>query len=88
MEKYQELIGNDHHKEKDRHFTIKQHFTAGEGWEWVVVHRGYLHDWEIKAANYDRACFLLKKKLQDMIHDVKKWQANDNGLGGGTDLES
>jgi hypothetical protein len=42
LELWYELIGGDHHKDRDCHFYIKKNFSTYKNSEWQLYHYGYL----------------------------------------------
>ena len=69
LELWYELIGGDHHKDRDCHFYIERNFSTYQKSEWRLHHRGYLiGDYEKTFPTYKEAekglqVFLMKKML-------------------------
>lgn len=67
LELWYELIGGDHHKDRDCHFYIERIFSTYRKSEWRLHHRGYLiSDYEETFPTYKEA----EKGLQDLL--IKK----------------
>lgn len=67
-EEWYQLIGKDHHKDRDCHFYINTVWSYGQNPIYRVEHYGYLVD-EIEQEfhSYDEAINYLEKKLQQII---------------------
>lgn len=64
LELWYELIGGDHHKDRDCHFYIERNFSTYKKSEWRLHHRGYLiGDYEKIFPTYKEA----EKGLQDLL---------------------
>jgi len=64
LELWYELIGGDHHKDRDCHFYIERNFSTYRKSEWRLHHRGYLiGDYEETFSTYKEA----EKGLQDLL---------------------
>lgn len=64
LELWYELIGGDHHKDRDCHFYIERNFSTYRKSEWRLHHRGYLiGDYEKTFPTYKEA----EKGLQDLL---------------------
>lgn len=64
LELWYELIGGDHHKDRDCHFYIEKNFSTYKKSEWRLHHPGYLiDDYEEMFDSYEQA----EKGLQDLL---------------------
>ena len=64
LELWYELIGSDHHKDRDCHFYIERNFSTYKKSEWRLYHYGYLiGDYEEIFDTYKEA----EKGLQDLL---------------------
>jgi hypothetical protein len=64
-DKLYELIGRDHHKDRDCHYFIETKWSYGRPPVYVIVHNGYIFD-DISEewASYELACIRLKELLE------------------------
>jgi hypothetical protein len=69
------LIGGNHHKDRDCHFYIKTKWSYGKPPVYFVEHFGYIvHDYiEIEYKTYDEALVGLRDKLKEIIEEQRKW---------------
>lgn len=78
LELWYELIGGDHHKDRDCHFYIEKNFSTYKKSEWRLYHRGYLiDDYEKMLDSYEQA----EKGLQDlliekMLYFTEYWESD------------
>lgn len=78
LELWYELIGGDHHKDRDCHFYIERNFSTYKKSEWLLYHRGYLiGDYEKIFPTYKET----KKGLQDllieqMLYFTENWESD------------
>lgn len=64
LETWYELIGGDHHKDRDCHFYIERNFSTYKKSEWRLYHHGYwIDDYEETFPTYKEA----EKGLQDLL---------------------
>lgn len=64
LELWYELIGGDHHKDRDCHFYIEKNFSTYKKSEWRLLHYGYiLGDVEECFNTYEEA----EKELQNLL---------------------
>ena len=65
-----QLIGKDHHKDRDCHFYINTVWSYGQDQKYRVEHYGYVSD-EIEEEfdTYGEAIDFLEKKLRNMIKE-------------------
>jgi len=62
----------DHHKDKDCHFYIEQHWCCYKKMEWRVQHYGYVSAWDndsFIAPSYEVAVQKLNNALVEMIQE-------------------
>jgi exonuclease III len=79
--KYYELIGADHHKDRDCHWTIETKWSYGQPPVYIVEHHGYLHNTErAKFETYAGALAYLKSELKDAIEIEEFHKANLDGI--------
>ena len=73
-----ELIGNQHHKDRDCHWYIETKWSYGNLPTYIVWHHGYILD-EIEEnwSTYDLALKRLKEILEEKIKEEREWQKND-----------
>ena len=65
-----QLIGRDHHKDRDCHFYINTVWSYGQDQKYRVEHYGYVADEIDEDFNtYDQAADFLIKKLQQIIKE-------------------
>jgi len=70
-----ELIGHDHHKDKDCHFYISTKFSYGQKPKYLVEHYGYiLEDISKEFGSYTECLIALKAILEKAIKDEKQYQ--------------
>ena len=69
-----ELIGKDHHKDRDCHWYIETKWSYGLAPVYTVQHHGYiLHDFEvIECSSYEEALNKLKDILIEKIEEEKE----------------
>ena len=78
LELWQELIGGNHHKDRDCHFYIERNFSTYKKSEWRLYHRGYLiGDYEKIFPTYKET----EKGLQDllieqMLYFTEYWESD------------
>lgn len=78
LELWYELIGGDHHKDRDCHFYIEKNFSTYRKSKWRLHHRGYLiDDYEKMFDSYEQA----EKGLQDlliekMLYFTEYWESD------------
>lgn len=46
IKKYYELVGRDHHKDRDVHFYILKDWSYGDAPVYKVEHMGYINEWD------------------------------------------
>jgi ubiquinone/menaquinone biosynthesis C-methylase UbiE len=64
LELWYELIGGDHHKDRDCHFYIEKNFSTYKKSEWRLSHHGYLLGEIAQCFNtYQEA----EKRLQNLL---------------------
>lgn len=75
LELWYELIGGDHHKDRDCHFYIERNFSTYKKSEWRLYHDGYLiGDHEETFDTYKEA----EKGLQDLLAEkILQWVLTD-----------
>lgn len=67
-DEWYQLIGKDHHKDRDCHFYINTVWSYGQDPVYRVEHYGYLVDEiEQQFSSYDEAVNYLEKKLKEII---------------------
>ena len=55
-ERWYKYVNQDHHKDRDCHFTIREHYSYGEPPKFHVEHFGYiLHNLEVNSDDFDTA---------------------------------
>lgn len=70
LELWYELIGGDHHKDRDCHFYIERNFSTYKKSEWQLRHYGYLiGDYEETFDTYKQAEKGLQDLLTEKIHE-------------------
>lgn len=78
LELWYELIGGDHHKDRDCHFYIERNFSTYKKSEWRLHHQGYWIDYyEETFDTYEEA----EKGLQDlliekMLYFTEDWETD------------
>ncbi len=78
LELWYELIGGDHHKDRDCHFYIERNFSTYKKSEWRLYHQGYwIDDYEEIFDTYKEA----EKGLQDfliekMLYFTEDWETD------------
>lgn len=78
LELWYELIGGDHHKDRDCHFYIEKNFSTYKKSEWRLYHKGYwIDDYEETFSTYKEA----EKGLQDlliekMLYFTEYWESD------------
>lgn len=75
LELWYELIGGDHHKDRDCHFYIERNFSTYKKSEWRLYHQGYwIDDYEETFNTYKEA----EKGLQDLLAEkILQWVLTD-----------
>lgn len=74
-EEWYDLIGPEHHKDRDCHWKIVTQWSYGQPPLYRVEHHGYLLDHiEIECPSYPEALETLKKTLQKSISDEREFQ--------------
>jgi len=70
-----ELVGRDHHKDRDCHFYVEKRWSYGEPPVYVVQHQGYVWDEPIDETfpTYTAAARLLVEKLREMVAAEREW---------------
>lgn len=78
---YYELIGGEHHKDRDCHWNIETLWSYGKPPVYIVEHKGYLHETE-KATfdSYETAMAFLRDELIEAIEIEKFNQAQIDGI--------
>lgn len=72
-EEWHELIGIDHHKDRDCHWYIESRWSYGEQPEFRVLHYGYVtDDIEIACDSYETALAELRTILKRAIERQKE----------------
>ena len=73
-----QLIGKDHHKDRDCHFYINTVWSYGQDQKYRVEHYGYVSD-EIEEEfdTYGEAIDFLEKKLRNMIKEENLHQEHE-----------
>jgi hypothetical protein len=67
------LIGGEHHKDRDCHWYINTKWSYGQHPVYVLEHYGYVYDEIItEFKSYDEALLALKEELQYAIDQYKK----------------
>jgi hypothetical protein len=76
-----DLIGPDHHKDRDCHWYIETKWSYGNTPTYIIQHYGYiLNDIEENWSSYELAMQRLKELLTTKITEYKKHIGdNDNG---------
>lgn len=78
LELWYELIGGDHHKDRDCHFYIERNFSTYKKSEWRLHHQGYwIDNYEETFDTYKEA----EKGLQDlliekMLYFTEDWESD------------
>ena len=78
LELWYELIGGDHHKDRDCHFYIERNFSTYKKSEWRLYHQGYwIDNYEETFDTYKEA----EKGLQDllikkMLYFTEDWESD------------
>lgn len=73
-----DLIGGDHHKDRDCHFRICTHYMYGDKFEYEVEHHGYILDRieeDFKTLE-EAENFLIRKVLKKGIMSEINWFLN------------
>lgn len=71
--KWYELVGSDHHKDRDCHWYITGKWSYGSPVKYAVEHHGYVWDDVYSEFNtYSEACVFLIRLLNDAIFKTKK----------------
>ena len=78
---YYDLIGGEHHKDRDCHWSIETLWSYGQAPVYIVEHKGYLHETE-KATfdSYETAMAFLRDELMEAIEIEKFNQAQIDGI--------
>lgn len=78
---YYELIGGEHHKDRDCHWSIETLWSYGQPPVYIVEHKGYLHETE-KATfdSYETAMAFLRDELIEAIEIEKFNQSQIDGI--------
>ena len=73
--KWYVYVSSDHHKDRDCHWTIQQHFSYGDEPYFQAEHWGYIGgDFTgTKCKTLEEAQEELRDKLLFSIHDAKEW---------------
>lgn len=72
------LIGKDHHKDRDCHWSITTKWSYGEDPEFTVEHYGYILDHiEQSYPSYRAACYGLISMLERFVKEEKEKQEHD-----------
>lgn len=76
-----ELIGSDHHKDRDCHWYIETKWSYGNKAEYIIRHYGYILDEIDERWNtYDLALNRLKEILKEKIKEEKELQENNENI--------
>ena len=79
--KYYNLIGPEHHKDRDCHWTIETRWSYGQPPVYIVEHRGYLHETERATFDsYETALAFLRDELKDAIEIEESTQQMNDGI--------
>jgi len=74
-EEWYDLIGGDHHKDRDCHWYIETKWSYRYPPTYTVQHWGYIIDYiEEKCDSYDDALIKLKEILKREIYEYKSYQ--------------
>jgi hypothetical protein len=71
----------DHHKDKDCHFYIQQHYESYGivKVKYRVEHWGYLHDWDYVVSNLPEAeCLLIQRVYMQIVDECNAWINSDD----------
>lgn len=74
-EEWYDLIGGDHHKDRDCHWYIETKWSYGNPPTYMVQHWGYIIDYiEEVCESYDSALIKLRDILLQEIQEYKSYQ--------------
>lgn len=77
-----DLIGNDHHKDRDCHWYVETKWSYGQPPKYYVRHFGYILDnVEILCDSYKEALEKLKEFLINAIKEERKYKEKDEESG-------
>ena len=80
-EKYHKLIAEDHHKDRDCHWTIETKWSYGNDPVFIVEHKGYLHETERSTFDsYEAALIFLRDELRDAVEIEEFHKANIDSI--------
>lgn len=68
--KYYELIGRDHHKDRDCHFYINSVYSYGNPPYYKIEHYGYVN--ELTSLENDRTYILLEEAKEGLIEVLNR----------------
>jgi len=75
------LIGPEHHKDRDCHWSIDTIWSYGDRPFYLVKHYGYILDHlEIKFDSYEEALHQLKNIIEQAIKNEKNAQAEEQSF--------
>ena len=79
--KYYNLIGPEHHKDRDCHWTIETKWSYGNDPVFIVEHMGYLHETERSTFDsYETALIFLRDELKDAVEIEEFHKANIDSI--------
>jgi hypothetical protein len=79
---YQAMIGGDHHKDRDCHWSITRRWSYGEDGGWILEHYGYLYEkLEMFFESYEEAQEALIDHLMAAINQMKMTNESYDSLG-------
>jgi len=79
--KYYNLIGPEHHKDRDCHWTIETKWSYGNDPVFIVEHKGYLHETERSTFDsYETALIFLRDELKDAVEIEEFHKANIDSI--------
>jgi DNA-binding ferritin-like protein (Dps family) len=85
LELWYELIGGDHHKDRDCHFYIKKNFSTYKKSKWRLLHYGYiLGDVKECFDTYEEA----EKELQNLLAEKIQEFCETETLDQRSDIEN
>lgn len=77
---YQWAIREEHHKDRDCHFSVVKQWSYGEAPKYRVEHEGYLHEWggPLAFRTAEAAQTALVAFLAAALEDIKTWEDHDD----------
>jgi hypothetical protein len=77
-QEWYDLIGGDHHKDRDCHWYVETKWSYGQIPVYRVIHNGYVYEnIEESCISYEKALNRLREILVDAIKEINECREND-----------